>query len=302
MAFSIPRRESGRSLLLVILAVFAVLTDRRPAHAIDEIQVYNAEIAQPGQYSVEQHLNCVARGLQQPDHPGGLISNGSFNGTPEFAYGVAPWWELGLYLPPFAIEQGGPLYAQGIKLRTLFVSPDAEKREFFYGANFEFSYNSPVFAPTRFNVELRPIIGVRKSGLEFILNPIMDFAPGHYGSTVLAPAARLAYKFEKDFDLGFEYYANFGQVGNFPPLKDQQHTLFAVTDFKAGDIDVNFGVGHGFTQETDRLVFKIILGYAFPLQNASADKSPEDKAKGAGDAASAGKSADAMPRWLKKTF
>ena len=156
----------------------------RLAWAIDEIQVYNAEIAEPGQWTVEQHLNYVGNGLQQPDHPGGLISNHSFNGTPEFAYGVTPWWEVGFYAP-FALEQHGPFFAQGVKLRTLFVSPDAEKRDFFYGANFEFSYNSAVFSPVRFGVELRPIVGVRNQDLEFIVNPIVDFAAGRYGSTNL---------------------------------------------------------------------------------------------------------------------
>jgi hypothetical protein len=93
-----------------------------------------------------------------------------------------------------------------------------------YGANFEFSYKSAVFSPTRFGVELRPIIGVRNADFEFIVNPIVDIAAGHYGSTTFAPAVRLAHKFERDFDLGLEYYGDFGQIGHFAPLKDQQHT------------------------------------------------------------------------------
>ena len=65
------------------------------------------------------------------------------------------------------------------------------QRDFFYGANFEFSYNSAVFSPTRFGVELRPIVGVRNADFEFIVNPIVDFAAGHYGFTNFAPAVRL---------------------------------------------------------------------------------------------------------------
>ncbi len=141
-------------------------------------------------------------------------------------------------------------------------------------------YNTPVFLQTRFGAELRPIIGVRNTDLEFIVNPIVDFAAGNHGSTTFAPAVRLAHKFEKEFALGFEYYADFGQIGHFAPLKDQQHTLFAVTDFKAGDIDVNFGVGRGFTPGSDRLVFKVILGCAFP----------------------APKNAETTPHWLSKIF
>jgi hypothetical protein len=45
------------------------------AHATDEIQVYNAEIAQIGQWTIQQHLNYTFRGQTQPDFPGALVSN-----------------------------------------------------------------------------------------------------------------------------------------------------------------------------------------------------------------------------------
>ncbi|MGA8171948.1 MAG: hypothetical protein WB816_14095 [Methylocystis sp.] len=242
----------------------AMIAIPRSALATDEIQVYNAEIAEVGQWTLEQHLNYTARGPTQADFTGGLIPNHSLNGTPELAYGVADWWELGLYAP-FAFDQDGRFFSDGFKLRTLFVTPEADKRDFFYGANFEFSYTTPMFSQTRFGAELRPIIGVRDKDFEFIVNPIVDFAPGDHGATTFAPAARIAHKLEKDFSLGVEYYADFGQIGHFSPLRQQQHNLFAVVDFKVGDIDVDFGVGHGFTPGSDRLIFKAIFGYAFPV-------------------------------------
>src|ERR1039457_4667183 len=67
---------------------------------------------------VQQHLNYVALGVKQPPFPGGLVSNGSINGTPEFAYGLTDWWEVGLYLP-FAI-QDQQFLSDSFKLRTLF--------------------------------------------------------------------------------------------------------------------------------------------------------------------------------------
>lgn len=69
------------------------------SHATDEIQVYNAGIAEVGQFTIQQHLNYIALGQKNPPFPGGLVSNHSLNGTPEFAYGVTDWWEVGLYLP-----------------------------------------------------------------------------------------------------------------------------------------------------------------------------------------------------------
>src|ERR1700692_2822232 len=213
---------------------------QQAAKATDEIQVYNAEIAAVGQFTIQQHLNYVPGGLTNPPFSGGLVSNHSLNGTPEFAYGVTDWWEVGLYLP-FSIKDQ-KFYSDAFKLRTLFVSPHADQRDFFYGVNFEFSNETPPFAQTRFALEIRPIIGVRNSEYEFIVNPIVDVGFGKYGEADFAPAARIARKFDQNLYAGLEYYADFGKIGDFSRLADQQHTLFAVTDFKFGVFDVDFGI------------------------------------------------------------
>jgi hypothetical protein len=257
------KRGPGIRFHLVLLtgAALSALPGER-ANATDEIQVYNAGIAAPGQFTIQQHLNYVALGLKDPPFPGGLVSNHSLNGTPEFAYGVTDWWEVGLYLP-FAV-QDRQFLSDSFKLRTLFVSPNAEQRNLFYGINFEFSNETPKFAQTRFAMEIRPIIGVRNADWEFIVNPIVDIGFGKYGQADFVPAARVARKIGPDLFVGLEYYADFGQIGNFASLADQQHTLFAVTDFKLGVFDVNFGVGYGLTPASDRWVVKTIVGYAFP--------------------------------------
>jgi len=256
------RRHFG---LLVGAALSAALG--QPAKATDEIQVYNAGIAAPGQFTIEQHLNYVPLGVKDPPFPGGLISNNSINGTPEFAYGVTDWWEVGLYLP-FAIKDQQFL-SDAFKLRTLFVSPHAEQRDFFYGVNFEFSNTTPKFSQSRFGLEIRPIVGVRNADWEFIVNPIVDISFGRYGEADFTPAARVARKLAPDTFIGLEYYADFGEIGNFAKLADQQHTLFAVTDFKLGVFDVDFGVGYGLTPASDRWVIKTIIGYAFPVPGTS---------------------------------
>src|SRR5229473_8459280 len=226
-----PRRGSGCHFCALAGAAFLAVVGQ-PAKATDEIQVYNAGIAAVGQFTIQQHLNYTALGLKDPPFPGGLVSNHAINGTPEFAYGVNDWWEVGLYLP-FAI-QDRQFLSDSFKLRTLFVSPNAERRNFFYGVNFEFSNTTPKFSQTRFVLEIRPIIGIRNADYEFIVNPIVDVGFGKNGEAEFAPAARLARKLGPDLFVGLEYYADFGEIGNFLKSADQQHTLFAVTDFKLG--------------------------------------------------------------------
>ena len=89
---------------------------------------------------------------------------------------MTPWLELGLYVP-WAVNEQGQFLSNNIKLRTLFVTPDAPKKDFFYGLNFEYDFpRLAVRALRAFAMEVRPIIGWRNPQWEFIINPIIDFA------------------------------------------------------------------------------------------------------------------------------
>jgi hypothetical protein len=247
-----------RRVLLTIAFQFATPA----AYAVDEIQVYNAEIAPRGTFTLQQHLNYVWSGGPTPDFEGGFASHHTLNGTPELAYGVTDWYEIGAYVP-FAVDSNGTFLPGGVKLRHLLVSPHAADRRFFYGMNLELSYQSPRFAQSAFGVELRPILGVRDLGWEFIVNPIVDVSFGSSGSADFAPALRLARSVGKDVMLGVEYYADLGPIGNFSPVDGQRHTVFGVADFTAFGLDVNIGLGFGLTDASDRIVTKLILGRAF---------------------------------------
>jgi hypothetical protein len=227
------------------------------AHAVDEIQVYNAEIAKVGQWTMQLHLNYAINGRKEPDFPGGLVPHHALNGTGEWAYGMTDWWEIGFYTP-FAVDQNGTPYSDAGKIRTLFVSPNAEKRNVFYGINFELGYAMPQFSETRWNIEIRPILGFRQGDYEFIVNPIVDI--GIAGNHTFAPAARFARKINDKLSLGVEYYTDLGPMYNFLPFNEQQHNIYAVADFTIGRFDINAGIGYGLTPGSDRLMAKIIIG------------------------------------------
>src|SRR5262245_66512495 len=98
---------------------------------------------------------------------------------------------MGFYIP-YAVDQNLTPYSNAAKIRQLFVIPNAAERAFFYGVNFEFSYEMPQFSETRWNMEIRPIIGWRKDDYEFIINPIVDLGFGQNGGAEFAPAASRA--------------------------------------------------------------------------------------------------------------
>ncbi len=90
---------------------FVLLTGPAAVFAqTDEIQVYDAEIADQGVFNLMIHTKFTPIGRKTPDFPGGIIPNHSVNGAAEWAYGVTDWFEQGLYLPvwsPYSEGRGG---------------------------------------------------------------------------------------------------------------------------------------------------------------------------------------------------
>lgn len=252
-----PRvRPTARCALLAPLAALRLGL----AHAqTDEIQVYDARIAAPGVFNLTWHDNYTPSGRTVPDYPGGTVPNHALNGVPEWAYGVTNWFEAGLYLPLYTLTGDGDLRFDGFKVRLLFVSPDAASREFFYGVNFEFSYNSAHWEQNRYTQEIRPILGWHLGRFDVIVNPILDSAYKGFGALDFAPATRVAYNFNKTWALAAEEYDDFGPVRGFLPANRQEHQLFAVLDYGGEPWSVEAGVGFGMTAATDHVVIKLIL-------------------------------------------
>ena len=225
----------------------------------DEIQVYDAEIAAPGQLNLTWHDNFTPSGRSQPAFPGGIVPNHALNGVPEWGYGVTGWFEAGLYLPVYTLRSDGDLLFDGAKLRALFVVPDARDRIVFYGVNFELSYNTPHWEVSRFSGEIRPIIGAHLGRFDLILNPIVDTDFNGLGKLDFAPAARAAYNVRRGLALAIEHYADFGPVQHLKSSADQAQTVFAVLDCGNSSRGLEFGVGKGLTRASDSWVLKLML-------------------------------------------
>ena len=209
----------------VRVSVFALLTvlavaGRASAQA-DEIQVYDGGLAPVGTFNLTIHNNFTPKGLTTPAFPGAVVADKSFNGVPEWALGVTPWFEAGLYLPLYSRDQSSGFGLDGFKLRALFAVPNADERRFFYGANFEFSINAKRWDSTRFTSEVRPIIGWHLKPWDIIVNPIVDTAYDGLGNLQLVPATRVAYNFPSGWTLAAEEYADYGTLNDLAPWRGQ---------------------------------------------------------------------------------
>jgi len=225
----------------------------------DEIQVYDAGIAPVGAFNLTLHDNYTFSGAKTSAFPGGLVPDHTLNGVPEWAYGVTDWFEAGLYLPLYSIASNSGAQFDGFKLRALFVTPDAKDKSFFYGVNFEFSYNARHWDENRYTSEIRPIVGWRFGPIDLIVNPILDNSWKGFAALDFAPATRLAYNIGKDWAVAAEEYDDFGPLRRFLPGDRQSHQLFAVVNYAGAPVTIEAGLGFGLTPASDKLVMKLIL-------------------------------------------
>jgi len=108
---------------LTLVATNFLLPDS--AHSSDafEIQVYDAEINQPLQPSLELHYNYVFEGSSFPEYPNQIPPDHLTHLTFEPALGITRYLEAGGYLQ-FVIDSEGEAYWAGAKLRTKWVVPE----------------------------------------------------------------------------------------------------------------------------------------------------------------------------------
>lgn len=245
-----------QSVLATALAVWPLT-----AYAVtDEIQVYQGDISAPGVLNLTWHNNYTPSGLKEEPFPGGVIDNHTLSGVTEWAYGLTDWWEQGLYLPLYSYSNNRGWTYNGFKIRELFVQPHNEDKMFFYGVNFEFSWNEKQW-DTRTNTgEIRPIIGVRiPEGFSLTINPIVDNSYIGFSRLEFVPAERLDYKVNETWTVAAEEYDDFGQLRKFLPGDEQWHQFWGVVDYAGDPISIEAGVGFGLTPATDRFAIKLMI-------------------------------------------
>ena len=248
--------------VLALLPLALVSVPLSVSAQTDEIQVYDGRLAARGQFNLTLHNNFIPDGRTTPAFAGALLADRSLNGVPEWAYGVSSWFEGGLYLPLYSIgktaaHSGAML--NGVKLRLLFAVPRADDRTFFYGVNFEFSYNAKHWDPRRFTSEIRPIIGWHLHPVDIIVNPIFDTAYDGLENLDFAPATRVARDLSRIWRMAIEEYDDFGPVHQFYTGNQQAHQLYGVVDRTTKSLEIEAGVGFGLTDASDKMTLKLIL-------------------------------------------
>src|SRR3954463_2428458 len=92
------------AVLLFSVIALAFVTGEACAQT-DEIQVYDGGLADVGKFNLTWHNNFTPKGVATPAFAGANVADKSFNGVTEWAYGVTPWFEAGLYLPLYSHDK-----------------------------------------------------------------------------------------------------------------------------------------------------------------------------------------------------
>jgi len=249
-----------RVLFLFVCVALVLVCVPAPARAqTDEIQVYNGELTDVGKFNLTWHNNFTPKGITTPAFPGANVADKSFNGVTEWAYGVTPWFEAGLYLPLYSYDKNNGATYNGFKLRTLFAVPHAADRTFFYGVNFEFSINQKNWDDNRFSSEIRPIIGWHLKPWDIIINPILDTEYDGVKNLDFAPAMRIAYNFSEKWALSAEEYSDYGPLHALYGTSEQAHMIYGVVNHTMKFLEIEAGVGVGLTSATDKVTMKLLL-------------------------------------------
>jgi len=255
--------KSFRVCLAAFAAAVVIGVPRAASAQTDEIQVYDGGLAPVGVFNLTWHNNFTPKGLTAPAFPGAVVSDKSWNGVPEWAFGATPWLELGLYMPLYSRDNAMGFGFDGFKIRTLFAVPHADDRKFFYGTNFEFSFNQKRWDEKRHTAEIRPIIGWHFSKVDLIINPILDTSYDGVKNLEFVPSERLAYNINKVWAIAVEEYADYGPIHQFAPVGSQYHQIWGVFDRSGKSFDIEAGAGIGLNDATDRLTLKLLVSHDF---------------------------------------
>jgi hypothetical protein len=230
-----------------------------------EIQVYGADTVPPKTMMVELHSNFTAKG--QPYDSGGVYAtNHQQHETIEITQGLTSWSEVGFYIFT-SMQAGHGVQWVGDHIRPRVRVPDSWHWPVGVSLSTEIGYQRSQYSPDTWTWEIRPIIDKSIGRWYISVNPALErtwHGPDVNQGVGFAPGVKVGYDFTKQVSGGVEYYANYGRLGSFDPLHQQQQQIFAVTDLNVSPKwEINFGVGIGPTAGTDHLIVKGIVGRRF---------------------------------------
>lgn len=263
-----PHRRSFAAWAMVA-ALFAGAWAPNVRAAPDEIIVFTDEFEKKGEAGYVVHLNYAAHARKTPDYAGEQPPYRVFRLMPEVAWGFADKWNLGVHVP-FSYNvntHDGTLDGLKLRLHYLDVIERGAGGAFFYGANYEITIYNRRITESRYNAEVRAIVGIKQGAWKLTLNPIFNQALSRNPNgrpvefELFGQAMR---EFGDHFAVGVEHFASPGRLSRLTWGSQRDHISYLVADIKTKKhFHIHLGVGHGWSGAADKLVYKALVGLPF---------------------------------------
>ena len=283
------RRTTGRRSAhsRTVIQLLAVLLGSAGEAMAEEIR--GMELAAPGHFKLEQRFGYSTTTFTPTSTTPQVVQHMG-TGETELAYGLTEWWDIAVTSPYEISRQQNPLVMQapntlpgytaqtgGFTIRQMFLQADREERDIYFGVMVRVGYappgsvnndlfirnrqavapGDPAFimeATPRYFGQISPIVSWKfGDGYQLLFNANFNFAIGSAGSS-FEPNFRLVKHLNRKLAVGIEYFSNLGSIDQGVPLKQQQHRLLGVTQFKAWGVEWNLGLGYGLTPASSGVV------------------------------------------------
>jgi hypothetical protein len=251
---------------MALLGTLALLAWPAGARAIDpfEIQVYDAEVQEVGNFEQELHVITRPEVAEPAIGPSsGFPDPGLLHLAFEPQVGIAPLMEVGAYFET-ALWPDGSFRIEGAKLRYK-VRVKEGAWPFEAAINFEIGVANQVSGDPLWGGELRPIITKKIGPVRMLFNPIIGWALVPLAVPTFEPAAKLNCELFWNFAPGLEYYGDIGSITAPLPLAQQQHFIFYTIDlYRWSNVELGLGLGEPLTRGSGGWIGNANLGYQIP--------------------------------------
>ena len=223
-----------------------------PAHA-DDYKVYSL-VAVKGEFALEANTNY------DTDHR--AANNNYLSEVAGFEYGISDWWQTEVSAE-LEKENHGSMKATNLKWENIFVP--FKPGEKFVDLGFYVEFEKALQSGDPNNLEGKLLLEKSIGDYTHTANLILSHEIGtnHSGDTGTGFSWRTKYRFDKEFQPGFEYYADTGPLAEHVSFQDQTHQVGPVAEGKIGPIKYDTGVLFGVSQSAPDATFKLNLEYEF---------------------------------------
>lgn len=252
------RTPNGRRLLLLAFSAHA-----SSALAGADFKIDTDALRDPGELEFELHATYFVAGRMR--EPGLAAADRLLRLAPGLGYGVAPGFDVGIQLFT-ATSSETVLRGDGGRVEVKYVPPALRGAPVYWGLALEAGRPPRSVSAASAEAELKGIFGVRTGAWAAVLNPALGWAiagKGRSGTPEAELNGKLARRTSDHASLGLEAYATLGPLNDLGRLRRRPQYLFAAIDLGLRGLEISCGLGRGLTRESDRWVWKLMLGIPF---------------------------------------